>query len=53
MQQVFQGYTYSGPKCERDTGYNIDAWAHDLRYTGNEETTRIAKTYWEQDVAPS
>jgi len=47
----FEGYTYSGPKCERDTGYNIDAWAHDLRYTGNEETTRIAKTYWEQDVA--
>ena len=47
----FEGYTYSGPKCERDTGFNIDAWAHDLRYTGNEETTRIAKTYWEQDVA--
>ena len=47
----FEGYTYSGPKCERDTGYNIDAWAHDLRYTGNEETTRISKTYWEQDVA--
>ena len=47
----FEGYTYNGPKCERDTGYNIDAWAHDLRYTGNEETTRISKTYWEQDVA--
>ena len=57
LQQVndnatgFVGYTYSASKCERDTGYNIDAWAHDLRYTGNEETTRISKTYWEQDVA--
>ena len=57
LQQVndnatgFVGYTYSESKCERDTGYNIDAWAHDLRYTGNEETTRISKTYWEQDVA--
>ena len=57
LQQVndnatgFVGYTYSQSKCERDTGYNIDAWAHDLRYTGNEETTRISNTYWEQDVA--
>ena len=57
LQQVndnatgFVGYTYSASKCERDTGYNIDAWAHDLRYTGNEETTRISHTYWEQDVA--
>ena len=47
----FVGYTYNAEKCERDTGYNVDAWAHDLRYTGNEETTRIAKTYWEGDVA--
>ena len=47
----FQGYTYDAARCERDTGFNIDAWAHDLRYKGNEETSRIAKTYWEQDVA--
>lgn len=47
----FEGYIYDSARCERDTGYNIDAWAHDLRYTGNEETTRISKTYWEQDVA--
>ena len=57
LQQVndnatgFVGYTYSQSKCERDTGYNIDAWAHDLRYTGNEETTRISNTYWEKEVA--
>lgn len=47
----FEGYTYSDSKCKRDTGYNIDAYAHDLRYTGNEETYRIANTYWEKDVA--
>ena len=47
----FVGYTYDSARCERDTGYNIDAWSHDLRYTGNEETTRISRTYWEQDVA--
>ena len=57
LQQVndnatgFVGYTYDSARCERDTGFNIDAWAHDLRYTGNEETTRISHTYWEQDVA--
>ena len=47
----FVGYNYNAEKCERDTGYNIDAYAFDLRYTGNEETTRIANTYWEDDVA--
>ena len=47
----FVGYTYNAPKCERDTGYNVDAWQHDLTYGGNEETTRISETYWEGDVA--
>ena len=47
----FVGYTYDAAKCERDTGYNVDAWAHDLTYGGNQETTRIAETYWEGDVA--
>ena len=41
----FNGYVYDQSRCERDTGYNLVAWAHDLRYTGNEETTRISKTY--------
>ena len=47
----FVGYTYDDAKCQRDTGYNVDAYKHDLRYGGNQETTRIAKTYWEGDVA--
>ena len=44
-------YTYNQEKCERDTGYNLTAWLHDLRYNGNEETSRIASTYWEGTVA--
>ena len=44
-------YTYNQEKCERDTGFNLTAWLHDLRYNGNEETQRIAKTYWEGSVA--
>ena len=47
----FEGYTYNEEKCRRDTGYNVDAWLHDLQYGGNEETSRIAGTYWEKDVA--
>ena len=47
----FEGYVYDEAKCRRDTGYNIDAWLHDLQYGGNQETTRIANTYWEKDVA--
>ena len=47
----FEGYTYSEAKCERDTGYNVDAYVHDLKYGGNAETYRIANTYWEKDVA--
>ena len=44
-------YSYNQEKCERDTGYNLTAWLHDLRYNGNEETYRIASTYWEGTVA--
>ena len=47
----FENYTYNGPKCERDTGYNVDAWVHDVQYGGNAETYRIANTYWEKEVA--
>tara|TARA_B100000586_G_scaffold67516_1_gene46982 strand:+ start:13531 stop:19611 length:6081 start_codon:yes stop_codon:yes gene_type:complete len=34
-------------KCERDVGYEIDAMAFDIKYGGNTETIRIAKTYWQ------
>ena len=47
----YVGYTYSVAKCERDSGYVIDALLHDLRYGGNEEIYRVASTYWVENVA--
>ena len=47
----FVGYTYNQEKCERDVGYNIDAYLKDLRYSGNENTNNVIKYYWDQDVA--
>jgi len=47
----FIGYTYNSAKCERDIGYNIDAYLADLRYGGNENTYNVVKYYWDQDVA--
>jgi hypothetical protein len=47
----FVGYTYNQEKCERDIGYNIDAYLKDLRYGGNENTRNVIKYYWDQDVA--
>ena len=47
----FVGYTYNAEKCERDVGYNIDAYLKDLRYGGNENTNNVIKYYWDQDVA--
>lgn len=47
----FVGYTYNAAKCERDIGYNIDAYLTDLRYGGNENTYNVVKYYWDQDVA--
>ena len=38
----YVGYTYSTAKCERDSGYVIDALLHDLRYGGNEEIYRVS-----------
>lgn len=47
----FVGYTYNDSKCERDIGYNLDAYLKDLRYGGNENTINVIKYYWDQDVA--
>jgi len=47
----FVGYTYNESKCERDVGYVLDAYLWDIRYGGNEETSKIAGYYWEGSVA--
>ena len=51
ISDAWWGYTYNTPKCERDIGYNIDAYLKDLRYGGNENTYNTVKYYWDQDVA--
>lgn len=47
---AFASYIFNTEKCERDTGYVIDAYLFDLRYTGNEETRRVSSKYWVNDV---
>ena len=47
----FENYTYNQEKCERDVGYVIDAYLKDLRYNGNENTSKTIHYYWDQGVA--
>ena len=46
----FPGYTYDGPKCERDIGYVVKAYVHDLRYGGNVRTRLMSSKYWDGEV---
>jgi hypothetical protein len=46
----YVGKTYDIAKCERDSGYVIDALIYDLRYGGNEETRHVSAYYWNEDV---
>jgi hypothetical protein len=46
----FKDYVFDEAKCERDSGYVLDALIHDLRYGGNEEIHRVASRYWDGDV---
>ncbi len=46
----FVGYTYNTEKCERDVGYNVDAWLKCLRYGGNKPLYDIVKYYWDGDT---
>ena len=47
----FANYTYNQPKCERDTGYVLDAYLYDLRYGGNEQIRYVVRHYWDQDTS--
>lgn len=42
----FANYVYDSSKCERDTGYVIDAYLNDIRYGGNTQTRFVASRYW-------
>ena len=43
--------SYDVAKCERDTGYLIDAVAHDAQYGGNFATLNFTKLYFENAVS--
>ena len=43
---MWDGFVHDSIKCERDVGYLIDAFIHDLKYGSNTETVRSARTYW-------
>jgi hypothetical protein len=47
----YTGYVYDTAKCERDSGYVIDALIFDVRYGGNEKTRYVSSQYWDGDVA--
>ncbi len=47
----FVGYTYDSVKCKRDIGYVLTAYAHDVRYGGNEDTRTVVGKYWINDEA--
>ena len=43
---MWGGFVHDKIKCERDVGYLIDAFVHDIKYGSNTETVRSARTYW-------
>ena len=43
---TYNGFNYNQDVCKRDTGYLIDAVAHDLLYTGNIATLIAARAYF-------
>ena len=47
----FNGYTYNTAKCERDIGYILSAYLNDLRYGGNQLTSKYISRYWENAVS--
>ena len=40
------GFEYNIVKCQRDTGYLIDAALYDMMYGGNKQTRRAAEAYY-------
>ena len=43
---TYNGFSYNQEVCKRDTGYLIDAVAHDLLYTGNIATLIATRAYF-------
>jgi hypothetical protein len=46
INTTYNAFSYDQVKCERDTGYVIDAVLHDLLYTGNIATLIATRAYF-------
>ena len=46
INTTYNGFSYDETQCSRDTGYLIDALAHDLLYTGNIQTLIATRAYF-------
>ncbi len=51
ISQNFPTLNYDQAKCERDTGYIIDALSHDINYTSNLATIANAEAYFLETVS--
>ena len=43
---LWDDFVHDKIKCERDVGYLIDAFIHDLKYGSNRDTVTAARRYW-------
>ena len=50
LSTYFEVLPYSEAKCRRDTGYIVDAVAHDIQYGGNAATVQTAGMYFENAI---
>lgn len=46
----YENYTFNSEKCQRDLGYVLTGYLHDLRYSGNEETIHTIRQYYDNGV---
>ena len=51
VNNTYPSLDYSEEKCERDTGFIIDALCHDILYGGTLATTRIAESYFREGTS--
>lgn len=42
----YAGYIYEPTRCDRDIGYVLNAYLHDLRYGGNYKTRYVSNRFW-------
>ena len=48
INTTYPSLSYNQAKCERDTGYIVDALSYDVQYGGNSATLVAAKAYFTQ-----